>query len=125
MGFQFNGTQANVTISGNLATSIPIPSATQTLIAKRIVLNGASQTAYTVTAAKTFYLMGASIVGAGGSLAVRLHDDATYVAQLGTAAGEGSKSVIFSFPVATYTANQNVKVTGSNTFEGYIWGIEQ
>lgn len=60
MAFNFNGTQANVTISGGITTAIPAPSAAQVLkiidTSQTDIIASTGITLYTVTAGKTFYM---------------------------------------------------------------------
>jgi len=123
MGFQFNGTQANVTLSGSGA--MQLPASNQTVINISSVGNGANQNAYTVTAGKTFYLMGCSGGAASAcSIFIYKHDGTTKVVELYQAANV-SFILNGTNPIWAYTSAQNVVVKFTNASNYSFWGIEQ
>lgn len=127
MSFYFNGSQANVVITGGLTITpvAPTPSATQSVINVVTQGNGASQNAYTVTAGKTFYLFGVW-VEPGVSASTFANNAGTTILKVGSTAGTDIGRVhTFATPIASFTAGQNVKCTTTNGFYYGIWGIEQ
>lgn len=124
MGFQFNGTQANVNISGGIASFCNTPSASQTPLTIVGVGNGAAQDAYTVGAGKTLYTFGAIIQGAAGGYFLQyLNNGATEVVELDTLAGNTTPQLSMVVPTAVYTTGQLVKVNATNAMKYKIFGV--
>lgn len=124
----FNGIPgANVTITGG--TGVTIPNSSQTLVNGSVNLNGAGQTARTVTAGKTFYLLGFILIPTtGAACAVTFKDptDATAYTGCTTAyvdATHAGQSTSVQTCV-TYAAATNVRVAGTSGAVLYFWGVE-
>ena len=118
MGFQFTALQPIVTVTGFVATALPYPSVTQTLVSK---YSAVTTTAYTVPAGKTFYLMGATCHFEGSALICVLQDDDTYnFLKLQSAAGEIA-TVSASCPIRVFLENTSVKRT-NNACSLLVWG---
>lgn len=124
MVMQFSGIPGtNVTISGG--AGVPIPNSEQTLYNDAGTGNGAVQTVRTVTAGKTYYLLGVSVQGASNSLTVWKTDGTTRV--IGgsvAAAGEGHSFWVLPSSFATWAAGEFVKVTATNGAVYNLIGIE-
>jgi hypothetical protein len=123
MGFQFNGTQANVTLTTEGNLGISLPSDNQEIINVAGTGNGATQNAYTVPAGKIFYLFCApSTCGVAQSMSVYLNDGATRVITHNINAIPSIMSG--SIPFAKYTAGEIVKVNATASVLYSIVGIQ-
>jgi hypothetical protein len=105
-------------ISGSVAvTGLTVPSATQTLIKAEFSNVAAASTVYTVTAGKTFYLMGytwnTSATSYGGIAGIKQ--------RTGTSGGLINASV----PLTSVSASTNITIV-SETASNYggLWGFE-
>jgi len=128
MGFQFNGTQANVTLTGGITNSLNSPSATQTFIEIPVTNTGAAQTAYTVTAGKTFYLCGLTVPGASANFFLQILNEDTDAQEMLVypSLTSNNATVIGGIcPIKSYAATKNVRVAGFNGQKSYLWGYEQ
>jgi len=127
MSFNFNGAQANVSITGSITASptLPAPTASQTPVNALITLNAGSQTIYTVTAGKTFYLMGIGI-GPSANAYVDIYNTANnaQIAEI-RALANTTATLTGTTPIYAYPAGTAIKVQGTNAQLCYIWGIEQ
>ena len=127
MSFNFNGTQANVTISGNVST--PLPSASQTHLVITGTGSGGSQTIRTPAAGKTFYVFAMEILGAGG---IYLYDAPTGAvvtaradtAASGTAWGGANAFISSPIPLGAFTNANPCKVLATNAVTYCVFGIE-
>jgi len=122
MGFQFNGTQANVTLSGG--SGLPIPAANQTPVQAFIVGNGAARTVYTVPAGKTFYLTGCLMCDTVATTP-GLKDNADNDIIVGRTSTSQTAICLTGGVLAVYTQNQNVRYNGTATGHISIWGFIQ
>lgn len=121
-----NYSQANVTISGGITTALNTPSASQTLVNARAATNGSTNNVYTVTAGKTFYLMGFTYInGVAGTATIYLNDASTIVGYGSVTTTTQFSTVSSATPIASYSSTQNVKVNGTTGGSVVIWGFEQ
>lgn len=115
----------SVSITGSVTTSAvsAIPSSSQSVINIHNICNGGAQDAYTVTAGKTFYLMGAVIEDSASLCTIYKNDGTTKVLVLFSPTG--GWGISSATPIWVYTAGQIVKVNGTNSKLVNFWGIEQ
>jgi len=86
---------------------------------------GAAQDLYTVTAGKTFYLMGLWVAGGVAGEAI-INDNAGTTRRVSTKCTVAeSRSVSASTPIAVYTSEQIVKSEAANNLTYGIWGYEK
>lgn len=117
MSFYFNGTQANVTISGGITQTFPTPGTTQTLYCTdRIQGTGALQTLFTTTAGKTAYVTSIiAFASASTSANIYKNDGTTVLCQMGIDAANGS--CVWSgggSPLFSVAASQALKANHGN-----------
>lgn len=130
MGFQYSSLQSTeVTISGGVTLKpfINQPTIDQTLRHAYITADGNNQTIYTVTAGKTFYLMGiilSSQAVGGTRLWVYENDGSTIIAVIGAYEYRADGMISAVCPLHAYTSEQNVVVKSSNNNDISIWGYE-
>lgn len=123
MGVNITSSSTQVTISGAVTSTVPQLSSAQTVINKYNACNGGTQTVHTVTAGKTFYLMGASTyLNVAHVAAIYKTDGTTIVANVGVASYCGQTNG--TSPIWTYAAGEFVKVNGTNTAQLNFWGYE-
>lgn len=126
MSFYFNGSQANVTISGGINTKIPlIDTTTQTYLAPEITTTGAAQTAYTVPAGKRAFLLGVQCVSGiadAGELTIVDEDTGEWIGKFQKVANVASTLQSFNYVSYCFmrTAGQIIKISGTNA---RIWAF--
>lgn len=129
-GDYFSG---NVSFAGTVVagTAPPTPTlAGMTYVRGFTSANGASQTAYTPAAGKTFYLYGCSNGTGGGTIGVFGQDGTTAMFQLvltasGTAQGGALSSVNGgSCPIESYTNANPLKIQGTAGQSFHYYGVE-
>ena len=121
MGFQTNfiaGTE--VTVSGEVdVAGLPEPTTSQTPVyAYHATSSSNAETAYTVTAGKTFYLTGFFVAGSALTAAVALYEtDGTTTILNGRLVANATDNVSFtpSTPIAVYSAGEFVKVKSTTS----------
>lgn len=123
MSFFFNGAQANVVISGGVQSTLPSLPTGATQITKYLANANTGTTIHTVTAAKTFYCLGATLsCNSAAEMGLSVAGTATISGQVTTAS-----SVVFTGGIIfTATAGQAITLTGIGAAEnsGTIWGYE-
>lgn len=106
-------------------TNFPVEGTGQSIINVYQTGNGSNQNAYSVTAGKTFYLMGCLYNGASGNtLEIFKNDGATNITRLISGSAQ-SVSVTFGIPCQKYTSGQNVVCKATNATIYQFWGFEQ
>jgi len=124
MGFQFNGTQANVTISGGISMTTPTPASTQTVINVETTGNNSDVTLYTVPANKRFILTSVWIMYNNvNSFTVYKPDGTTILASIRTHENQPSSNLSPSTPIWIYAAGEAVKGGANNGAAIGIIGI--
>lgn len=116
MTFSFNGTQANVTLTGSQTVAIPLPATGQTLYTvKKQQLTGGVDNFATITAGKVGYLIG--IYGtATASISVDICNEAAETLFSMPIPNGSFNSLHFGgVPIAKYTAGQHIKIVGPVT----------
>ena len=125
MAVGFSGVASNVSISGNVQAGIGLPSSTQTIVQINGTGNASNQNAYSVPASKIFYLFAVMGSGGGGRTnCVYLNNGTTRVYQkydVGSLVSD--LSVVSSFPLGKYVANENVVVNWTNTQTYTLIGV--
>lgn len=123
MGFLFGGTQANVTIEGGIATTLPTYASDQTFKSasiKATAINaGASNTLYSVTAGKTFYLTSINMnQTSAGNVQLGINDNSAtdlYIDEfLGSATDTTIHRQTFPSPIPFTTAVRVTNRSGNN-----------
>jgi len=120
------GSSGVTQVSGNVSTvidSIPLPGTGQDIISARGAGTGSNATAYTVTAGKKFYLLGFAFGGTNNDTGMIKTNADVEILQVRTLANDGHVHSL-SYPIAVYTAGQNVRVKCAATSNYTIWGIE-
>lgn len=123
MTFNFNGTQANVNITGGIEANISTPGSDQTIIHLSTLGTGAVATAYTVPANKTLYIFGFRMDAGAATYTAELYesDGTTKICALITSGT--SQSVGNSCPMASFAAGTAVKVLCDNGVGYGFWGL--
>jgi len=123
MGFGFNGAKVDVNVT--TTPNISAPDTTQSIINVSVTGTGAAQTAYTVTAGKSFALYGISVEDTTQLIRVYKTDGTTPLLYLHDSGGATpSPTFCSSIPIWIYTAGETVKVIVQNTVRYNIWGVE-
>jgi len=130
MPMQIGGSDANVTVDNEITSApvTPAPNSDQTVVNAYYQASDANaHTAYTVTAGKTFYLMGCTINNnAAANNKIMLTDASTTVVKFNSNATVNSFALSGTAPIAEYAAGEFVKVQTDNPNCNFIiWGIEQ
>lgn len=123
------------TINGdvNAVPGLPTPGTGQTPINYRVACNGSSQDIHTVTAGKTFYLVGVVYYSTGAAatacqLTTYANNGTTIRLQQGftqATTALTTNAVISSLsPIASWAAGEVVKMTGTNGTAAAVWGYE-
>ena len=132
MGFQYSSLQSTeVTISGGLTVGIAKPTTDQTLITTytTLAVNGTVYNLHTVTAGKTFYLMGVvynNQSASGTSFTLLENDGTTIIFKVDNVAYSAKDIMSPSCPIASFAATTIVKgkAGGTNTTV-MIYGYEE
>ena len=119
----YNSGQTSVTGSVQATGSCPVVGTSQTFVNVNGAGNGTTQTAYTVTTGKTFYLYG--FQESVGYIGVVYKNDGTTVVVTHQQSGTAQMPFASSVPIAVYTSAQLVKVNASNSSTYWLWGVEQ
>lgn len=121
MGFQFNGTQANVTLSGS--TGLPQINASQTFVSAKLTNAANGSTIYTVTAGKTFYCTGFSPQG-GGAGSVHIVSNCN-LNPFSPSSTDGASCTMSGNVIAVFSAGTAITITsGAAGNYDMIWGYE-
>ena len=123
MGNDYQSGLTSVTGVVQATASLPVLGTTQTFINVNGAGNGTTQTAYTVTTGKTFYLYG--FQESVGYIGVVYKNDGTTIVITHQQSGTVQMPVVSSVPLAVYTSAQLVKVNASNSSTYTLWGVEQ
>jgi hypothetical protein len=117
MSFFFNGAQANVVLSGGIASlpNAPCLGATQTPFNFQITATGANQAITVVPAGKRVNIFGMTCYTAGGGDGILKKDDSTEVWR-----GTPSARTHFTFPVSPWTWEEGEDVL-FNAGAGQVW----
>lgn len=118
-----NYSQANVSLSGSVGLNTP--NASQTVINKYLTSNGANQNIHTVTAGKTFYLMGFSMSAGSAANMIVYKNDGTTIVGYQKVVSSGSVQVSSSTPIWSYASTENVVVNCATGMPMNVWGFEQ
>ncbi len=131
MGFQYS-VPSIVSVSGGVTLDpfIAKPDASQVLKhASHEMVNGNNvEDAYTVTAGKTFYLMGVWFQGVDAVAITNYifeNDGTTIVLRMTNLTNQGVGITAGGCPFHAYTAGQIVKVRGPTGKNVNIWGYEE
>lgn len=118
----------SINSDGSLNTSQGegILKSSQTHVIKYLNGNGANQNIHTVTAGKTFYLMGVHISNTSGAInSAQIKDNAgTTIFRIDSSANYKSENLTSSFPIAIYTSAQNVIFNGVAGIFCTVFGYE-
>jgi hypothetical protein len=125
MTFFFNGSQANVAISGGVATTPYGTGSNQTLVRYLAVGNGAVQNAYTVTAGCKLHVFTFGVYGASKVAQLYKTDGTTSVCICLNTATITNQFLANTIPIWTYAAGEIVKVFGTDASTNVMfWGVE-
>lgn len=131
MGFQYSALKSKVEVTGGVTLTpfVSQPNATQDVISiVHLQAVGANvEVAYTVTAGKTFYLMGVTVTSAGGvQIGYVYKNDGTTLVAYGITPADDSRVITNTSgcPIHKYTTAQDVKVKIGTNNRICLWGYE-
>ena len=130
MGFQYSSLKSKVTIEGAIdtVTTLPKPSATQTIKNGMVELTSSNQILLTASAGKTLYVMGLAFMNehsAAVGYSVFKHDGSTLI--MYPLIGAYALQVVSSnTPLFTILPGETIKVKATNDASSIFgWGYEE
>lgn len=127
MGFSFNGLSgASVTISGGISTTLPAPSATQTIRCVSLNNQNNGATVLTPTAGKTFYCTGYHMYSTSTNVSMSMSNDGTQCASGVSIVSQRIDVSVAGGVIFKVADTKSLTITGAGASSNCIdiWGYE-